>query len=396
MVSRIRILVASRSEAAAEAVKAKLRAHGGFDVTTRVIVNGHSSPLHDVDPLPNLLILHYVPGHGELEYLAELNPNQRVRLLVFGPAADPGAMRLAMRAGASDYLPEPLNEQDLLNSVDRVCEELLQKPDNVGSLVTVMNSKGGSGASFIASNIACELAQDESRRVALIDLDLQFGGLSRYLDLNPQRGLAEALDAINDMDQVAAETYVTSHKSGLKLLAAPSDRVVLHSRIAAEQVDMLLQVFLQHNDHVVVDLPRSVDPLTMDVLDRSDRILLVVQQSLSHINGAAKLLQILRSELALRRDRVEIVVNRFAKNSVIELDDIRKTLRVDAVHVIPNQYKLVSESIDTGNPVVESAKGSAVGRALRDLAGKLSGSDDDSKRRGGFLSRTLPNFLGAN
>ena len=393
--SRTRILVASRSEAAADAVRAKLQHRRGFEVSTQVIVNGHADPLHDVDPVPNLLILHHVPGYGELEHLTTLSPNRRVPLLVFGPAGDANAMRLAMRAGASDYLPEPLSEKDLLHSVDLVCEDLSRKPQDFGQLITVMNSKGGSGASFIAGNIACELAQKESRHVALIDLDLQFGGLARYFDLSPQRGLLEALGAINEIDQVAAEAYVTVHKSGLKVLAAPTDGVVMHTRIAAEQVDLLLQVFLQNNDHVVVDLPRNIDPVTLDVLDRSDRVLLVVQQSLAHINGAAKLLQTLQREVALRQDRVSIVLNRFAKNSIIELDDIRKTLRVDDVHVIPNQYKLVSESIDAGNPVIESARGSAVAKALRELAMKSSGLDDGGKRRG-FFGRTLPNFLGAN
>jgi pilus assembly protein CpaE len=90
------------------------------------------------------------------------------------------------------------------------------------------------------------------------------------------------------------------------------------------------------------------------------------------------------------------VVNRFEKKSVIELDDVRKTLHIDHVHVIPNQYKLVSESIDTGNPAMQSAKGSAVAKALRELTSKICGSDGDGTRRTGFLGRTLPNLLGAN
>ncbi|MEX2124729.1 MAG: AAA family ATPase [Woeseia sp.] len=393
--SRIKILVASRSNTVADAVTARLRDHGRFDVNTRVIVNGHTDPLHDV-PRPDLLLLHYVQGYGELEYLATVNPNQRARLLVFGPAGDAKAMRLSMRAGASDYLPEPLSEADLLHSLDRVCEELAQKSDHSGNLVTVLNSKGGAGASFVATNLACGLAQHDSRRTALLDLDLQFGGLARYLDLTPERGLAEALDAINDMDQAAAEAFVTPHRSGLRLLAAPSDRLIQQTHIAPEQIDTLLQIFLQHNDYVVADLPRRIDTFSTTVLERSDRILLVVQQSLAHINCAAKLLHVVCSELGMQRDRVEIVMNRFAKNSVIELDDVRKTLRVDNLHVIPNQYKLVSDSIDTGNPVSESAKGSAVAKALRELTVKVSGSDRDGTRRGGFLGRALPNLLGAN
>jgi len=395
MVSRIKVLVASRSEAAADAVTAKLRDHGRFVVNTRVILNGHTDPLHDVHPRPDLLLLHYVPGYGELEYLATLNPNQRPRLLVFGPAADANAMRLAMRAGASDYLPEPLTEADLLHSLEHIWEELSQRSDNLGKLVTVINSKGGSGASLVASNLACGLAKDESRRTALLDLDLQFGGLARYLDLAPERGVAEALDAINEMDQAAAEAFVTPHGSGLKLLAAPSDRLIQQQHIAPEQIDVLLQVFLQHNDFVVADLPRRIDGFSTTVLERSDRILLVVQQTLAHINGAAKLLHVISSELGMHRDCVEVVVNRFAKNSIIEIDDVRKTLRVDHVHVIPNQYKLVSDSIDTGNPVVLSAKGSAVARALCDLTEKVNGSDDGT-RRGGFLGRTVTNLFGAN
>lgn len=393
--SRINILVASRSQTVADAVTARLRGHGRFDVNTRVIVNGHTDPLHDVHPHPDLLLLHYVHGYGELEYLATVNPNQRARLLIFGPAGDAKAMRLAMRAGASDYLPEPLSEADLLHSLDRVCEELSQKAGSSGNLVTVLNSKGGAGASFVATNLACGLAH-ESRRTALMDLDLQFGGLARYLDLTPARGLAEALDAINEMDQAAAEAFVTPHRSGLKLLAAPSDRLILQAHIGPEQIDGLLQVFLRHNDYVVADLPRRIDTFSTTVLERSDRILLVVQQSLAHINCAAKLLQFVCCELGMQRDRVEIVVNRFAKNSVIELGDVRKTLRIDNLHVIPNQYRLVSDSIDTGNPVSESAKGSAVAKALRELTVKVSGSGRDGTRRGGLLGRALPNLLGAN
>ena len=396
MVSRIKILVASRSEAAANAVTAKLRMHGRFNVNARVVLNGHTDPLHEVHPRPDLLVLHYVPGYGELEYLATLNPNQRARLVVFGPAGDPDAMRLAMRAGASDYLPEPLTEADLLHSLDRVCEELSQRSGNAGKLLTVLSSKGGAGASFVASNLACVLAKDESRRTTLMDLDLQFGGLGRYLDLAPERGVAEALDSMPEMDQAAAEAFIISHSSGLKLLAAPSDRLIQPNHASPKQVDVLLQLFLQNNDHVVVDLPRHIDGFSTTVLERSDRILLVIQQSLAHINAAAKLLHVICSELGMSRDLVEIVVNRFEKKSVIELDDVRKTLRVDAVHVLPNQYKLVSESMDTGSPVVQSAKGSAVAKALRELTTKVCGSDSDGTRRTGFLGRALPNLLGAN
>ncbi|HZD53167.1 MAG TPA: AAA family ATPase [Woeseiaceae bacterium] len=394
--SRIKVLICSRSEAAAQAVAAKVRDHRQFEVSVHTTTNGHADPLHDVRTRPDLLILHHVPGYGELEHMATLSPNQRIRLLVFGPAGDAEAMRLAMRAGACDYLPEPLSEADLLHGLELVCEELSRHSDRTGNLLTLLNSKGGSGASFIATNLACALGQDGSRRTTLVDLDLQFGGVARYLDLSPERGLLEALESIDDMDEVSADAYTTAHKSGVKVLAASGKRLIEQSRVASERIDMLLQLFLQNSDYVVADLPCHIDTFASTVLERSDRILLVVQQSLAHVNCAARLLQIMHDEFALRRERVEIVVNRFTKNAVIELPDIRKTLRVENLHVIPNQYKLVSDSIDTGNPVVQSAKGAAVAKALRDLTDAVGGSNLGSKRRGGFLGRALPNLLGSN
>jgi pilus assembly protein CpaE len=197
------------------------------------------------------------------------------------------------------------------------------------------------------------------------------------------------------MDQASSEAFVTRHASGLKLLAAPPDWLVRQEQVSAEQIDMLLQLFLQHNDFVVTDLPRYVDAISTTVLERSDRVLLVVQQTLAHINGAAKLLHVLGSELGVSRDCIDVVVNRFDKNSVIELEDVRKTLRVENVHLIPNQFKLVAECIDTGKLVSEVAKGSAVAKALRDLTVKVSGGAADAARRG-FFGRTLPNLLGAN
>jgi pilus assembly protein CpaE len=107
-------------------------------------------------------------------------------------------------------------------------------------------------------------------------------------------------------------------------------------------------------------------------------------------------MRIISSDLGLRRERIEVVINRFAKNSVIELDDIRKTLGVDQLHIVPNQYRLVAESIDTGKPVVQSARNSTVARALRELGAKVSGTNGDDVRRGNFLTRTLPNVFGAN
>ncbi len=391
--SRIKIFLVTRSAPIADAVCDRLQQHIEFSVTKKIISNGHLDPLHDISARQDVLLLHHTPGYGELEHLAELAVNKRLPLIVLGPADDPDAMRLAMRAGASDYLSEPLQQTDLLSALERIRPRLEANASDHGQLVTVLNGKGGSGSSFIATNLAYALHQEKGISTILVDFDLQFGGLSKYFDLNPKRGIAEAIEATHDMDEVSAETYVTKHESGLRLLAAPTERLQLPRDIPIDQIDALLRILTRNNDYVIADLPRRIDVLSAAVLERADRILLLAQQSVAHISDAARMMKLVTQELAVPMDQITVVVNRYTKNSLIEIDDIMKTLKTEQILVIPNQYKLVSESIDTGIPVMQSAKNSAVGKAVDSLAKHVRGIDEEPTAPH-ILSRALPAFLG--
>lgn len=391
--SRLRILLVSRLGTVADTLIEQLQKSDEYQVTKKVISNGHTDPMHDVRARPDVLLLHYIPGYGELEFLAESAASQRVPLIVMGPADDSEAMRLAMRAGASDYISQPLQHDDLLAALDRISEQLKDRPTDRGQVVTVMNSKGGSGASFVATNLAYALSQEKDTRPLLVDFDLQFGGLSRYLDIYPKRGLVEALDATEDMDEVSAEAYITTHQSGLRLLAAPAERLLLSRDVPAQQVDSLIQILQRNNDFVIADLPRRIDVLSASVLEHSDQILMLVQQSLAHISDAARMIQLMTKELAVPSNRIKIVLNRYAKNSLISVDDIKETLKVDHLSVIPNQYNLVADSLNTGIPLMQTEKNSATGKAIQRLQMTVRGQDVENSPRG-ILGRALPNFLG--
>lgn len=393
---RTKILFVTRSDSVADIVGTRLQDHAQYLVSTKIIGNGHIDPLHDVRSMPDVLLLHYVRGYGELEHLADSAFSKRLPLVVLGPPDDPEAMRLAMRAGASDYLSQPLQRADLLSALERISEQLKEKAAARGQLVTVINSKGGSGASFIATNLAYALNQEKSISTVLVDFDLQFGGLSRYLDIYPKRGIVEALDVVEEIDQVAAEAYVTPHDSGLRLLAAPtSDRLLLSKEVPIEHVDGLTQILLSNNDYVVADLPRRIDVLSATVLEHSDQILMPVQQSLAHVNDAARMIQLITKELAVPMNRIRIVVNRYVKNSLITIDDIKGALKIEQMTVIPNQYKLVSESIDSGIPLMQSSKNSATGKAIRQLLNEVCGIDT-TRTAPRMFGRVLPALLGRN
>lgn len=389
---RLKVLIASRSKLAAKRLSQCLSQHSDFVVTTRVLGNGHADPLHGVSETPDLLLLHHGPGQGELQYLAEQGQRNQLPLIVCGPGDNPESMRLAMQAGARDYLPETAPESDLVASLSRIREETSRTGGSAaGRLIVVLNGKGGSGASFLATNLAHGLVVDDGKRVTLVDLDIQFGGLCRYLDIKPEIGILEALEVAKQMDDMSAEAYTCEHSSGLRLLAAPSKRLVLPNEIPIEELDALLNVFLSNNDHVVADSPNRLDAVTEFFLERADKIVLVVQQSLPHVQDAARMLQLLTSEIGVPEARIGVVVNRFSKNSPIELGDIRKALRQDKLMTVPNQYKIAAESINSGIPVAEISKNAALTKGIRQLWAALD--DRDSQPEQNFFTRALPSVL---
>lgn len=388
----LNILIVSRSRPTAETLAGHFAGSREYIVQTRVLTNGHADPLYGINQLPDILLLHCVNGQSELRFLADNGVRDQLPLIVCGPAADTEAMRLGMRAGARDYLPENMAAADLLASVARIKDETSRSRDgNKGKLIVVANGKGGSGASFISTNLAHSLVVDGGHSVLLTDLDLQFGGLCRYLDIEPEVGIIEALEAVSEMDEVSAEAYTCEHASGLKLMAATSKRATLPRAISIERLESLLNVYLSLYDFVITDVPAHLDPVNELFFEKADQVLIVVQQFLPNVQNASRLIRLLTSEVGVQNDRIAVVVNRFAKNADIEISDIQRALRVNRITSVPNQFKLASESINSGVPVAELSRNAPLTKGIRKLQTALA--DPVAATETGLLQRALPNFL---
>ncbi len=216
MPSRLQVLIVSHSEDAATELCNCLRDASDLEVQTRIITKRQPDPLSGVVDSPDLLLLRIGPDSRDgLEALGRYTLDERPPLIVIGDGSDPQSMRAAMQAGARDFLSEPIVEEDLLAAVTQLATESKPSRKNVRTKLTAfINAKGGSGATFLAANVAHLLAAISDRRTVLVDLDLRFGNLPQYLDLKPKRGLVEALDVANDLDEVAIEAYMTKHDSG--------------------------------------------------------------------------------------------------------------------------------------------------------------------------------------
>jgi pilus assembly protein CpaE len=382
--NKLKVLITGRSESAVNKAEQLLKENDRCDISVRIIVNGHVDPLHDLQNLPDLLLLCDLQCSEELQSLAEISSDDRPALIVFGPGKDTKTIRLAMRAGARDYLTLPLDADELNEAINQVADERTrQRDDTNGSLHVFINGKGGSGASFIATNVAHGLATS-SHRVTLVDLDLQFAGLCRYLDIVPERGLVEAVLAVDGMDQVSAQAFTTRHKSGLRLLSSKTEGLHLNEDIAPERMSDLLNRYRSFNDFVIVDLPRHIDQLSATVLEQADRVSLVMQQSFPHLHDTTRLLTIMREQLGIQDSRINVVVNRFDKDSAILEKDIKKSLRLEDIVKIPNHYRLTAESVNSGVPLSEVTNKASVVRGLREFYQSIGGTPE--RETGGALS----------
>jgi pilus assembly protein CpaE len=387
MSSKYDLFLVSRSQDSANQLFECLAQAPDLRVEKRVITNGDADPLRGLLSVPDLLVLHIGSGpSGELDAIAKYSPEERPPLIVVGDGSDSGSMRAAMHAGARDFLAEPISEEDLLSSVRRFTAEA--KParrSKSTEVISFINSKGGSGATFLATNTAHLLASVSDRKTALVDLDLQFGNLTQYLDLKPKRGIIDALEVADDLDSVAIEAYMTLHETGLSVLAGMNAHFDLQQDLMLEGFDRILELLSENYERVVVDLPHHIDQFGAATLERSDRVAIVVQQSIPSLQDAAKMYDIVTKRLAVPTDRIMIVVNRMIKNAAVELADVEQSLYGLKPFVIPNDFQAVTESVNIGVPIYDLARRSPVTKALLQLAEDLDGRPASKPK--GLISR---------
>ncbi len=379
---RLEILVAGRSRSDLEHIQHLLQQQGDVNASTRHIVNGHTDPLHDVNPLPDALILVVSENwDAELAGLIDRPSTQRPPLLVIGDTRNVDLIRVAMRAGARDCVAPPVTEQDIARFVQELIRDrLAESARHSARLTAVINAKGGSGASMIAANLAHVLAVNSDRRVALLDLDVQFGCLPLYFNLTPRNGLVRALEMADTLDAMALEGYMQPHESGLDLLASEPGELLSVTDVPESRVELLLQAMSQAYDDIVVDLPRWIGGSTAVVLEHADRILLIIEQSVAHIRDAKRLIQILRQEVQVGSGRITVIVNRFDKSNPVSLRDIQDALPELDIRTLPNDFRRVSQSINAGTPLYEFARKSPVAKGLLQLSRNL---DADPAQRSG-------------
>ena len=319
----------------------------------------------------------------QVEYVTTHHP--KIAVILLCATLTPEFLISAMRAGVREVLPSPVTTDALEAAVNRIATKLTGgHGKRGGKILAFIPCKGGSGATFLATNLAYQLA--ETKSVLLVDLNLQFGdALSFVHDGKPASTLADVAHGISRLDASFLAASTVKITPNYSILAAPED-LSKAMEIKPEHIDAILSLALSQYDFVLLDISRSLDALTIKALDRAYRIFPVLQAGLPSLRNAHKLLAAFKS-LGYPADKIEFVVNRFEKNSDINLDDIQRTLGTPNLRTVPNSYKEVSTSINHGNALAEDGRSSALTKSLAEFAVSLSPKTEESRSLLGRLFR---------
>lgn len=312
---------------------------------------------------------------------------QHPQLPIILAAPDPGREFLleAMRLGVREVLALPFKPEAVREVIDRLRQRLAPASRPQGKVIVFQPSKGGSGATFLASNLAFALAQG-NRRVALLDLNLQFGDAALHVtDMSGSTTVADIAQNIERLDEEFLMSSMIRVTPDFGVLPSPESPDGALS-VRPESVQRMLEVARGRFDYVVVDIDRNLDPVSIRALDCADSIMVVLQLTLPFIRDAKRLLAVFDS-LGYSRDKVRLIVNRHQKGGDIDLADVEATLGLPVDYTIPNSFNAVVASINQGTPIVRLDPNDKVSKSLMDIARHME--QRSSTPAGGWLSRLL-------
>ena len=317
-----------------------------------------------------------------IELLHQELPDSAV--FAIGSMTHPQLIVNAMRAGAREYIERPTTTADLLEAFVRLTSTR-RKPGREGSrgkVFTIINAKGGSGATTVAVNLALAL-QSVHHSTALVDL-APLGHCALHLNLKPSFTVSDAISNLHRLDSSLLDSFMSRHDGGLQVLAGSTVPALVEPSAAdfARLFDMMVGVF----HYIVVDASSRLDSATRLVSNLAEKVLLVAHADVASLWSAGRVAQYMGESGS--RDRFALVLNRYRKVAGFNESETEAAIGAPVLWRIPNQYFAVSAAIDRGVPVIQQGN-SEIARSIIGLAHYLTKDDLDVKRTAWSLFKTV-------
>jgi len=333
-------------------------------------------------------------------------------IIMMSVQGDRDYLRRAMQVGVREFLLKPFGHEELVSAIRRVYQSEQRKgtylarnaapapqgppsslPPQGGppaQLIAVFSGKGGVGKTLVAANLAVALAQETRARVALVDLDLQFGDVGVMLNLDHTRSITDLVDSSGQVDADTMGDFLAVGPEDVRILLAPISPE-LADLVTTEAIRSILGALRKSFDFVVVDTSSHLAESTLEVIEAAQKVLVVSSLTIPAIKDAKLTLKVLES-LSVAPDAVSLVINRTDPYSEFNQESVEKNLLCPVAVQIPHDPEVVGEAITRGAPFVIGRPDAPVSRAIRELVHRLvpnlpkpaetAGGGDKGKKHG--------------
>jgi ATPases involved in chromosome partitioning len=379
---KINVLLVSKLESTLNAMR-KL-----IDDEEIAVVGESSGGVRALDKIentsPDILIMTLGGGDPDVLNLTErvVLHKPRTFVILLAENTDAGTLMEATRAGAHNITEFPATAKEFAEYIKSVYNSettrlnSLAEKQNItwmSRVITVFGSKGGLGKTTIATNIAVRLAQS-GKKVALVDLDLQFGDIHIFLDIEPKETIAELVQDVYTPNIDSVRSYMVVHSSGVHVLCAPKSPEYSEV-VSPDRVQSLLSLLRSYYDFVIIDTPPWFNEVTMTAIESSSTVLFVTGLDISILKNSKLSLSLFES--LKQKDKVRVLVNRAVEINTITLNDVQRIIGCPIWAKIPSDYKVAVSALNRGVPFILGAPNTKLSQSLSDVAELLLRGDSD-------------------
>ncbi|QJW47996.1 response regulator [bacterium BFN5] len=287
--------------------------------------------------------------------------------------SDAEQIRQARLAGANQYLAKPFTGDELLRAVKAAHYDKQHSvpgdgiiSDTLGHIITVFSTKGGIGKTTISTNLAVAIAEKTGKNIVVVDADLHFGDVALFMNLLPQKTIA---DLANEIEHVKAESinqYLTPFNENVKVLPAPF-RPEQADIVTASRFSSILSLLRQQFQYVIVDTAPVFNETIRTALDAADQVLIVSALDVPTIKNIKLCLEIMES-LQYPEEKIKVILNRANSEGGMEAAEVEEILCCKITATLPSEGKVVVPAVNKGIPFVLSHPDTLISESIYELA----------------------------
>ena len=372
--------------------------HHAEDLLSRV---AHAFPHHlSIEPSevkreivrlePDLIVLQE-PKRDDMglqlfHYIANELPDAQIVYLTH--KRDPIRARDVNRSGAFDilFMPDEVTALgDVLQRAVKLAKHKAKKEADGftwgrGQVMTFYSGKGGCGRSLVSGALAQTLQLDSNSSVLLVDLNLHYGGLETYLDIEHERSIFDLTPVLKELnDNHIRNVTAIETRSQMEVLLSPRDAEIAE-QVSEEHVQRLLRTARLYYDYILVDLPTEIDQTVFSAIEEADRIFYVMTPDAPSIRTLGQVLNLFSKINVDPTGRMELILNRITRDHELRAKDVKQHFDYPIIGELREDTKRVQQAINKGNPLRTGRRegtGSILVKDIQKMAGVLLEQQSD-------------------